>query len=64
MNKVHTDPDCTRDLITEVRYSEGMRSTLATYLRADLQAGDRQGGFHYAHEEMVMSTVSPPPWAS
>ena len=34
-----------------------MRSALATYLRADLQAGRRQGGFHYAHEEMAMSMV-------
>ena len=34
-----------------------MRSTLATYLRADLQAGSRQGDFHYTHEEMAMSMV-------
>tara|TARA_R100001143_G_scaffold62133_1_gene64628 strand:- start:4506 stop:4817 length:312 start_codon:yes stop_codon:yes gene_type:complete len=32
-------------------------ATLATYLRADLQAGRRQGDFHYAHEEMAMSMV-------
>lgn len=57
MNKARTDPDWTRALITVVRYAEGMRSTLATYLRADLQAGRRQGDFHYAHEEMVMSMV-------
>ena len=57
MNKARTDPDWTRALITVVRYAEGMRSTLATYLRADLQAGRRQGGFHYAHEEMAMSMV-------
>lgn len=57
MNKVRTDPDWTRALITVVRYAEGMRSTLATYLRADLQAGRRQGDFHYAHEEMAMSMV-------
>ena len=43
MNKARTDPDCTR--------------ALATYLRADLQAGRRQGDFHYAHEEMAMSMV-------
>ncbi len=57
MNKARTDPDWTRTLITVVRYAEGMRSTLATYLRADLQAGSRQGDFHYAHEEMAMSMV-------
>ncbi len=57
MNKARTDPDWTRALITVVRYAEGMRSTLATYLRADLQAGRRQGDFHYAHEEMAMSMV-------
>ncbi|WOD29603.1 TetR/AcrR family transcriptional regulator [Alloalcanivorax xenomutans] len=55
MNKARTDPDWTRALITVVRYAEGMRSALATYLRADLQAGRRQGDFHYAHEEMAMS---------
>lgn len=53
----YIDPDWTRALITVVRYAEGMRSTLATYLRADLQAGRRQGDFHYAHEEMAMSMV-------
>ena len=57
MNKARTDPDWTRALITVVRYAEGMRSALATYLRADLQAGRRQGDFHYAHEEMAMSMV-------
>ncbi|MFT6599468.1 MAG: AcrR family transcriptional regulator [Alloalcanivorax sp.] len=57
MNKARTDPDWTRTLITVVRYAEGMRSALATYLRADLQAGRRQGDFHYAHEEMAMSMV-------
>ena len=57
MNKARTDSDWTRALITVVRYAEGMRSTLATYLRADLQAGRRQGDFHYAHEEMAMSMV-------
>lgn len=57
MNKARTDPDWTRALITVVRYAEGMRSTLATYLRADLQAGSRQGDFHYTHEEMAMSMV-------
>ena len=57
MNKARTDPDWTRALITVVRYAEGMRSTLAIYLRADLQAGRRQGDFHYAHEEMAMSMV-------
>ncbi|KYZ84849.1 TetR family transcriptional regulator [Alcanivorax sp. KX64203] len=57
MNKARTDPDWTRALITVVRYAEGMRSTLATYLRADLQAGCRHGDFHYAHEEMAMSMV-------
>ncbi|MFT0138967.1 TetR/AcrR family transcriptional regulator [Alcanivoracaceae bacterium MT1] len=51
------DPDWTRALITVVRYAEGMRSALATYLRADLQAGRRQGDFHNAHEEMAMSMV-------
>ncbi|WP_228462358.1 hypothetical protein [Alloalcanivorax profundimaris] len=40
-----------------VRYAEGMRSTLATYLRDDLQAGRRQGDFHYTHEEMAMSMI-------
>lgn len=53
MNKARTDPDWTRALITVVRYAEGMRSALATYL----QAGRRQGDFHYAHEEMAMSMV-------
>lgn len=57
MNKARSDPDWTRALITVVRYAEGMRSALATYLRADLQAGRRQGDFHYAHEEMAMSMV-------
>ncbi|MED5602828.1 TetR/AcrR family transcriptional regulator [Alloalcanivorax sp.] len=57
MNKARTDPDWTRALITVVSYAEDMRSTLATYLRADLQAGRRQGDFHYAHEEMAMSMV-------
>ena len=38
-------------LITVVRYAEGMCSALAT----DLQAGSRQGDFHYAHEEMAMA---------
>lgn len=57
MNRAFTDPDWTRALITVVRYAEGMRSTLATYLRADLQAGRRQGDFHYVHEEMAMTVV-------
>ncbi|MFP1678234.1 TetR/AcrR family transcriptional regulator [Alloalcanivorax sp. C16-2] len=56
-NKARTDPDWTRVLITVIRYAEGMRSALATYLRADLQAGRRQGDFHYAHEEMALSMV-------
>ncbi|ASK33257.1 TetR family transcriptional regulator [Alcanivorax sp. N3-2A] len=57
MNKARTDPDWTRALITVVRYAEGMRSALATYLRAGLQVGSRHGKFHYAHEGMAMSMV-------
>nr|WP_240692370.1 hypothetical protein [Alloalcanivorax gelatiniphagus] len=59
MNKARTDPDWTRAFITVVRYAEGMRSALATYLRADLQAGRRQSDFHYAPEEMGMRMVVP-----
>ncbi|MES1950482.1 TetR family transcriptional regulator [Salinisphaera sp. S4-8] len=57
MNKALSDPDWTRALISVVRYAEGMRSALGSYLRADLQAGHRQGDFHYANEEMAMSIV-------
>ena len=57
MGKALDDPEWTRALITIVRYAEGMRSALATYLRADLQAGRQQGDFDYANEEMAMAMV-------
>lgn len=57
MGKALDDPEWTRALITVVRYAEGMRSALANYLRADLQAGREQGDFDYANEEMAMAMV-------
>ncbi|MFT0138049.1 TetR/AcrR family transcriptional regulator [Alcanivoracaceae bacterium MT1] len=57
MNKALDDPEWSRALITVVRYAEGMRSALANYLRADLQAGRQQGDFDYANEEMAMAMV-------
>lgn len=57
MNKALDDPEWARALITVVRYAEGMRSALANYLRADLQAGRQQGDFDYTNEEMAMALV-------
>ncbi len=57
MNKALDDPEWARALITVVRYAEGVRSALANYLRADLQAGRQQGDFDYSNEEMAMAMV-------
>lgn len=57
MGKALDDPEWAQALITVVRYAESMRSALATYMRADLQAGRKQGDFDYANEEMAMAMV-------
>lgn len=44
-------------LVKVVRFAEGLRSTLAAYMRSDLQAGMQQGDFRYASEELAMSMV-------
>lgn len=57
VRKAKDNPDWGRALVRVVRYAEGLRSALAAYMRADLQAGIEQGDFRYPSEEMAMAMV-------
>lgn len=57
IRKARVDPEWGGALVRVVRYAEGFRTALAAYLRADLQAGQQQGDFHYANEDLAMAMV-------
>lgn len=51
------DPEWARALVSVARYTEGMLSALAIYVRADLQLGQQQGDFRFADEEVALGLV-------
>lgn len=55
--KAQADRDWGRALVKVVRYADGLRTTLASYVRADLQAGVKQEDFRYPSEEMAIVMV-------
>ena len=55
--KAQEDPEWASALISVVRYAEGMRAAFVSYVRADLQAGLRQGDFKYQNEEIALALV-------
>lgn len=57
LGRASADPEWASALLSVVRYAEGMRSALALYVRADLQAGLEQGDFRYADEGVAMTLV-------
>lgn len=50
-------PEWTKALIRVLRYAEGMRAALATYILADLRTGFEQGDFKYADEDVAVDLV-------
>lgn len=57
LRRASADREWASALLSVVRYAEGMRSALALYVRADLQAGLAQGDFRYADEGIAMTLV-------
>ena len=57
MRKAINDRDWASALIGVVRYAQGMRSILATYVRTDLRTGFTQGDFKYANEEIALMLI-------
>lgn len=57
IRKAIRDSQWAAALVSVVRYAEGMRSALATYVRADLQTGLTQGELSYADEDVAMTFV-------
>lgn len=57
LRRASADPEWASALLSVVRYAEGMRSALATYVRGDLQVGLEQGDFRFAHEGVAMTLV-------
>lgn len=57
LRKAQENPEWASALISVVRYAQGMRSTLASYIRHDLRTGMAQDDFKYAHEEVALVMI-------
>ena len=49
-----TDPDWAAAIVRVMHFDTGMRSAAIEFLRADLQAGLRQGSFSYSDEQVAL----------
>lgn len=58
VRKAQRNPEWGSALVRVVRHTEGLRTILAAQMRADLEAGARQGDFRFAGEELAMALVA------
>ncbi|MBF7730466.1 TetR/AcrR family transcriptional regulator [Pseudomonas sp. N040] len=54
IERAFVDPDWAAAIVRVMHFDEGMRSAAIEFLRADLQAGLRQGAFSYSDEQVAL----------
>jgi len=57
IQKARNDTAWASALINIARYAQGMRTALAGYVRADIQAGKQQGQLDYASEDVALGLL-------